>query len=332
MIPAFNIGALPAAEEAELEKLLQIIHTHYDPFQDWEDWRLWMLAIRGKTLDLARVSPNYAPVITRMLANSVMGLAMHDLQKKHDTEGIELKMYAKTHPLLSAEEVPKEGFAYVENWGFIHWQRQQRLIALIQLYEYLNHPNSDWLPPETKQINFPSAWLAYINSFDTGFRLSLWGATAHWGNTSPAHINPNLQAARPALSAKLFVRDICRPPLCQDDFSDLLVRLGVIDSEGNCMTNHLKGPARSKRGAFTAAYRVLHRAGLLEPVSDSQLGEVLSNTYRAELGPDVLSYELTAKGMAPALAKATASFIRAVDTCKEWLTEWKARLNMPDNA
>ncbi len=331
MVPTFNIGALPAAEEAELEKLIKKIHEPYDPFQDYEDWRLWMLVMRANVLDLIKGAPNYAPVITRMLATSVMGLGLHDLQKKHDAEGRELRIYAKTHPLLSAEEVPKEGLAYVDNWGLVHWQRQKRLIALIQLYEYLTQLDSNWLPPEIKQINFPSPWLEYIDSFDSGFSLSLWGLTAHWDSVEPAQTTTESQKpTQVSTSNKHLISDLCRAPFSQADFSELLVRLGVIDSEGNCLTNHLKGPARSKRGAFTAAYRVLHRAGLLEPVTNSQLGEVLSNTYGAEMGVDVLSHELTANGMA--LTRTTADFRRAVDTCKEWLKEWKTRLNMPDNA
>jgi hypothetical protein len=330
---SFNQGALPAPEEAELENLIKKIHEPYpyDPFQDWEDWRLWMLSIRGHVLAFIKKSPDHLPVITRILATSVMSLALYDLQKKHDAEGRELRAYAKTHPLLSAEEVPKEGIAYVDNWGFVHWQRQKRLIAQIQLYEYLTQPNSDWLPPETKRVNLPMPWLEYINSFDAGFSMSLWGTTAHWSSAPPAQTTTESQNTHQATpSSKQFISDLCRPPLSQADFSELLVRLGAIDSEGNCLTNNLKGKASSKRGAFIAAYRVLHRADLLEPVTNSQLGEVLSNTYQAEMGAEVLSKELTGKGMAP--ENATSDFTRAVDICKEWLAEWKTRLKITDNA
>lgn len=331
MIASFDTDALPAAEGEVLEKLLKKIHEPYDPFQDWEDWRLWMLCIRGNVLDLTKAAPAYSPAIARMLAVSVMGLALHDLQKRHDTEGRELRRYAKTHPLLSAEEVPEDRLAYVDNWGFVHWQRQKRLIALIQLYEYLTQPVSDWMPPEIKQVNFPKPWLEYIDSFDLGFRMSLWGRTEHWNNAAHAQTTTELQSpSQASASNKQSISDLCRAPFSKADFSELLVRLGVIDSGNNCLTNDLKGPARGKRGAFIAAYRVLHRARLMEPATDSQVGEALRQEYKAELGTDALAHQLTANGSVS--TQATADFKRAVDKSKAWLDEWKNRHNMTDNA
>lgn len=120
------------------------------------------------------------------------------------------------------------------------------------------------------------------------------------------------------------VADLCHNGFIPHDLAELLQRLAVIDAAGNCLTNDLRGKGRGKRGAFTAAYRVLHRAGLLAPtVTDKEWAAAFKKEYGANLGADVIAHQLTAHAHAP--QSAPGPFQRAVDDAAEWVAEWKSR-------
>jgi hypothetical protein len=120
------------------------------------------------------------------------------------------------------------------------------------------------------------------------------------------------------------VGDLCRAGLTLADLKDLLIRLAVIDTTGKCLTNNLKGKAQGKRGAFTAAYRVLHRAGLLAPTAtDKEWAGAFKKEYEAELGTDVIAHKLTQHGQAS--SRAPGPFQQAVADATEWVSEWKSR-------
>ena len=119
------------------------------------------------------------------------------------------------------------------------------------------------------------------------------------------------------------VVDLCRPPFEPDDLKELLVRLKVISPASTCLTNDLRGKAQGLRAAFTAAYRVLHREGLLEPVGDKIWATVFLQAYGAKLGKHAISHKLTVHGTAR--TPASLPFTEAVNTAREWVNEWRSR-------
>ena len=117
--------------------------------------------------------------------------------------------------------------------------------------------------------------------------------------------------------------DLCRPPFTPLDLNELLIRLRVISPAGACLTNDLKGKAQGLRAAFTAAYRVLHWEGLLEPVSDKEWPVAFSQAYGAKLGKGAIAHKLTDRGNARDMAP--LPFSEAVSLAREWVAEWKIR-------
>lgn len=141
---------------------------------------------------------------------------------------------------------------------------------------------------------------------------------------TPATTEP-LQPGSPALETPVpTVADLCRLPFTPADLSELLVRLKVISPAGTCLTNDLKGKAQGPRAAFTAAYRVLHRAGLLNPVVDDKTwATAFLQAYGAKLGKGAISHKLTVHGTA--FTPAPLPFTEAVNTTREWVNEWQNR-------
>lgn len=134
-------------------------------------------------------------------------------------------------------------------------------------------------------------------------------------------------APPPAAAGASAVADLCRTDngFTLTDLSALLLRLAVIDAAGTCLTNKLRGKAQGKRGAFTAAYRVLHRAGLLNATAtDREWAGAFKVEYGADLGDDAIAHQLTAHGQAH--DNAPGAFQKAVVTAHAWVSEWKARL------
>lgn len=135
-----------------------------------------------------------------------------------------------------------------------------------------------------------------------------------------------LAPAAPASVSKqgpaVTVAGLCQSGFTKADLNELLVRLAVLDSKGNCLTNDLRGKARGKRGAFTAAYRVLHRAGLLAPTAtDREWAEAFKKEYKADLGTAVIAHKLTSHGQAA--SSSPGPFRRAVADADEWVESWK---------
>ena len=119
------------------------------------------------------------------------------------------------------------------------------------------------------------------------------------------------------------VADLCRLPFTPAGLNELLVRLKVISPAGTCLTNDLKGKAQGPRAAFTAAYRVLHRAELLNPVVDKVWAAAFLQAYGAKLGKCAISHKLTVHGTATAAAP--LPFTEAVNIAREWVNEWQSR-------
>lgn len=120
------------------------------------------------------------------------------------------------------------------------------------------------------------------------------------------------------------VADLCRNGFTPADLTNLLLRLAVVDAGGTSITNELRGKARGQRGAFTAAYRVLHRAELLAPTATDKLwAAAFQNEYGVTLGADVIAHQLTPHGHAQTLAP--GPFRKAVADATEWVNVWKSR-------
>lgn len=134
------------------------------------------------------------------------------------------------------------------------------------------------------------------------------------------------QSAPPAYEAGVEasgVVGLCCEPFTPADLKGLLLRLGVVNSAGTCLTNDLQGKARGQRGAFAAAYRVLHRAGLLNAtITDREWADVFKREYGADLGAGAIAHQLTAHGQAKNLTP--GPFQKAVDKADVWVKEWQA--------
>ena len=130
---------------------------------------------------------------------------------------------------------------------------------------------------------------------------------------------PNL----PAAPAVLTLAALCRAPFTPPHLNELLVRLKVISPSGTCLTNELRGKAQGPRAAFTATYRVLHRAGLLNPVPDRVWAAAFLKAYGAILKKGAISHKLTAHGTATPTAP--LPFTEAVNIAREWVAEWQGR-------
>ncbi|AWM34184.1 hypothetical protein DDQ68_16160 [Hymenobacter nivis] len=150
-------------------------------------------------------------------------------------------------------------------------------------------------------------------------------AAPHLDTPAPASLRPELPE-KP--TAALTVAELCCNGFAPPNLNDLLKRLKVIDTDGNCLTNKLLGKAQGKRGAFTAAYRVLHRAGLLAPTAtDKVWADAFKKEYDANLGADVIAHQLTPHGQAP--TSAPGPFQSAVADAIEWVNERKAAAKPP---
>lgn len=158
-------------------------------------------------------------------------------------------------------------------------------------------------------------WQGTISSYADSERV-LHLLTPH----APASPSIALAITEPLLA--ITVAELCLGSFTTADLSNLLVRLAVLDTKGNCLTNELRGKARGKRGAFTAAYRVLHRAGLLAPVAtDREWADAFRKEYKVELGADVITHQITPHGHA--VDSTPIPFQRAVDDATVWVAEWK---------
>ena len=138
--------------------------------------------------------------------------------------------------------------------------------------------------------------------------------------TAAALDTPTPSTPQPEAHA-LTVADLCRNGFTPADLTTLLQRLAVVDAEGTCLNPTLRGKARGQLGAFTAAYRVLHREGLMAPTTNKQWATAFQKEYRVTLGADVIAHKITAHGHAP--KSATGPFQKAVADAADWLAEWK---------
>ncbi|MBU6119492.1 hypothetical protein [Hymenobacter siberiensis] len=137
-------------------------------------------------------------------------------------------------------------------------------------------------------------------------------------------ISPN-KSTTPAtvtVSSKATIAELCISPFTPADLSNLLQHLRLIDSRGNCLTNDLRGKAQGLRSKFTAAYRVLHRRGLMDSTSNNaEWVNAFHIAYGAAIGETAQNIELTGHGKAAATS--SLPFKKGVDEAETWVSDWR---------
>jgi hypothetical protein len=140
---------------------------------------------------------------------------------------------------------------------------------------------------------------------------------------------PELDSVAPVKSpapastpTRTTVEELCIAPFAKSDLDQLLQHLRLIDSQNKCLTNHLEGKGAGPRSKFTAAYRVLHRAGLMDAtVNDAEWANAFLMAYHANIGEAAQSHELTAHGHAA--HKTSQPFKKGVAEATAWVSDWR---------
>lgn len=131
------------------------------------------------------------------------------------------------------------------------------------------------------------------------------------------------QSSTPAPSLiRTTVDELCVSPFTKLDLDRLLQHLRLIDSQNNCLTNNLEGKGAGLRSKFTAAYRVLHRARLMEATAyDAEWASAFRTEYHAEIGEAAQKHELTNHGKA--VSTSSMPFKKGVDEVLAWVIDWR---------
>ncbi|GAB3877145.1 hypothetical protein GCM10028824_36520 [Hymenobacter segetis] len=140
---------------------------------------------------------------------------------------------------------------------------------------------------------------------------------------------PELASASPGKSpapasnpARTTIEELCIAPFTKSDLDQLLQQLRLIDSQNNCLTNNLEGKAAGLRSKFTAVYRVLQRARLMDSTAnDAEWANAFRSAYHAEIGEAAQKHELTAHGHAASTS--SQPFKKGVAEVTTWVSNWR---------
>lgn len=172
-----------------------------------------------------------------------------------------------------------------------------------------------------KRFEIVRGWINKMRYSPTYLPVIVTYDSAVAGNDSTESL-PSLILKQEKRTKDTTVAELCRPPFTKADLSNLLQHLRLIDSSGICLTNSLEGKGAGLRSKFTAAYRVLHRAQLMESTAnDAEWASAFRTEYHAEIGETAQKHELTAHGKA--VATSSLPFQKGVDEVNAWVINWR---------
>ncbi len=155
------------------------------------------------------------------------------------------------------------------------------------------------------------------------FALSQLAPTHLAGPGMPATANLGLKKIK-------NVSELCVAPFTPTDLASLLQYLGLLDANGENLTIQYKGKKRAEWGKFTAAYRVLHRMGLMNATAnDNEWAAAFKSAYQTDLKTEVCSHTLAATNRAK--ESCTLVFKKSVEDAFQWAEQWKADAKGPKN-